>query len=817
MSVRTAGAGERIATYTVDDRQMAAGSTLGSPKAVVVLKANGAIERFYSIDAGQLLIGGVQVAFWDAASGATVGKLPGEFVIHPDRQEHVYELTNGVAVRETVFVLNGDAQLDRADPAVAYLTVSLSAAGEQPVDVAFMAGAQMRGGFRTVRVRYDARRRAFLAASDEAPEHARAFACSRAPDGWEATDDHGKSSRTRWPGPLAGRVDLRAGDDAIALFEHRLRIEPGKRVEVTYRLAGAPSGMRELRRILDRSQDADAAQRRTRAHFERLLGRAVVMTPDPEVNRGVLWAKANMLRVELLSPTGWCFVNDPAKSNNSVARDTAWFAFGSDYVTPDFSRESLLKYVEFMERRGMVVEYYDIRNGKTADYKLNINDDTPLLVLALWHHYNATANGRFLRRVYRAAKRAADYILSQRNEQGLVWCEATGTSDWGIPGWRNVIKDYRISGATTELNSECYAALLAVSKLAHALQKEKDRSYYRAAAEDLRSAINEHLVDPQTGLYYLCIDVDGSKRTDVTCDLVFPVMFGVADRDRAAWIVARLSVESFWTAAGMRTIPRNDVNYGPTHGYGLLGGVWVGVTFWYAFAAARFNPAFMASSLHESFSHYSRDPLRNNTVPGQFSEWLHGETLANEGMMLSPWFPPRFLWAAIEGAAGLDLSGDEPTCNPTLSPDWRWLGVRRLCFRGRFVSWFVVRADTLRLYGSFRFGNDTQYQAYARDVTDEYVISPDDAVVGIVLEGDGRRVIFVGNTADRTVITSLRFLKDVGPDYSTRAYSSLRGEWIAGEIACAELFRGIAVEIDRHGFCVIELTARPQPGRRLRT
>jgi len=32
-----------------------------------------------------------------------------------------------------------------------------------------------------------------------------------------------------------------------------------------------------------------------------------------------------------------------------------------------------------------------------------------------------------------------------------------------------------------------------------------------------------------------------------------------------------------------------------------------------------------------------------NTVPGQFSEWLHGETLVNQGMMLSPWFPPRYL------------------------------------------------------------------------------------------------------------------------------------------------------------------------------
>ncbi len=36
------------------------------------------------------------------------------------------------------------------------------------------------------------------------------------------------------------------------------------------------------------------------------------------------------------------------------------------------------------------------------------------------------------------------------------------------------------------------------------------------------------------GLYYLNIDVDGRARSDVTADLVFPVIFGVADEETAA-------------------------------------------------------------------------------------------------------------------------------------------------------------------------------------------------------------------------------------------------------------------------------------------
>ena len=184
----------------------------------------------------------------------------------------------------------------------------------------------------------------------------------------------------------------------------------------------------------------------------------------------------------------------------------------------------------------MIVEYYDIRTGKTEDYGLNINDNTPLLILALWHHYNATGDEDFLREVYPAAAKAARYILSQRNDQGLVWCTATGTSDWGIIGWRNVIKDYRLSGATTEVNSECCrcpANRGADGPSAGAARGERgvlrrggraqDGDQYASVQPGQRAVLSEHRYG-------------GTPRSDVTADLVFPVMFGVATDETAARI-----------------------------------------------------------------------------------------------------------------------------------------------------------------------------------------------------------------------------------------------------------------------------------------
>ena len=809
MISRATGSGERITTYDLPDQEIAVGSTLGSPKGAIILKANGAIERFYSSDAGKILIGTVQVRFYNGQTGVTLGPRPGEYVFHPARQEHVYELQNGIIVGESAFILSGQPYLDRSDDLIAYYQVSLRNPTNRPISLTSIAAAEMRGSVgHDVRIRYDEQRTAFIAVNESSKNLARAFSCTRSPSSWEVTADHGKCSRVEYPGPLRNE-HARERNSHIALFEHQHRIDAGGVVELTFLLTGSTDGTRGVRKVLDRAPSAVTALERTLARYRTILNRAVVMTPDAEVNRGVLWAKANMLRVILFAPTGWCFVNDPTRSNNSVARDTAWFAFGSDYVMPDFSRASLLAYVNHLERRGMVVEYYDIRTGKTSDYELNINDNTPLIILALWHHYNATGDLAFLRRVYRGVRKAAEYILSQRNGQGLVWCTATGKADWGIAGWRNVIENYRISGATTELNSECFAALRAASMMARVLKREADREHFEIEAQALRSAINEHLVDPDTDLYYLNIGVNGSKRSDVTCDLVFPVMFGVADQERAARIISRLSVEPFWTEAGIRTVGRDDINYGPTHGYGLLGGVWVGVTFWFAFAAAHFNPAFMAYALHQSFMHYSRDPRRNNTVPGQFSEWLHGETLMNQGMMLSPWFPPRYLWAAIEGAAGLDLSGEEPSCNPRLAPEWRWLGVRRLRYRGAYVSWFAVRTPELVMYANFRFKHSLEYHAYDEDVTDELLDPQENDVVAIALRRGENLVLFVGNTADRTVQASIRFKRNLGGRYAARIFTSLRGEWIDGEERSgSQLAHGLAVLIDRRGFNVVELTRR---------
>jgi hypothetical protein len=288
--------------------------------------------------------------------------------------------------------------------------------------------------------------------------------------------------------------------------------------------------------------------------------------------------------------------------------------------------------------------------------------------------------------------------------------------------------------------------------------------------------------------------------------MVFPIMFRVAEHDTSANVISRLSVPEFWKEPGMHTLPRTAIRYSPDGASGLLGGVWAGVTYWYAFAAAAFNPEFMAEALHASFKHYAIDPRHNNTVPGQFSEWLHGETLVNEGMMLSPWYPPRYLWAAIEGLAGLDVTSNTPRLEPRLARTWKWMGVRNVPLRGTNVSWFCVRLDDLALYGNYAFETIPSDRKYDRDIS-KCVHTSGAQVVVIALEREDRLALFVGNMQERTAMTAVRIdLADLDKFGKLRTFNSLRGEWVEERDFDFSRFRtGFPLQVDRQGFCVLEL------------
>ena len=681
----------RDGSYIVADDGLPVGSCLGGPDLCVTLKGDGDVEQVHSLAAGARLISGLTIHHWELSSGVHLSRGEGTFHLEPHAQTHRYRLGEAIAVEEVVAVT-----ADQPDACTILARVRNE--DDRPLTVASIVIVRLAADplDTPVDARYDAATRTLVVWNRDDPSVARAVEVSCEPVSYAVTCDHARPLAERWQGPFASAIDTR-GSDPLGILHLEHRLEPGDEAHYALRIVRLVDRMRGPSSALKERPAAEAMLAATRERYAASLSQSVVLSPSRAVDMGVWWAKANMLRVMREAPTGPGFSNDPARSNACVGRDAAWFVHGCDWLDPAFSLALLRSFAARQEPNGKIVEWYDLRSGTVHDDGLEVNDDTPLFVLGAWHHAAATRDLAVLAELYGSAAPAGEHLLRRRDDRGLVWCSSPLTGARGIVGWRNIIDGYRISGATTELNSEAFAALRRLASMATALGRDREAERWRCEAAALHTAIERHLRNPENGLYHLCIDVNGKPRSELSADLLFPVVFGVSDDATSARILTRLHEPDFWTAAGIRTVPRRAPQYSPSAASGLLGGVWVAVSFWYAFAAAQFVPDVMAEALETAFSHYARDPLATATVPGQFGEWLDGETLANRGIRLSPWFPPRYLWAAIEGACGLSAEIDGAVIAPKVPPGWQWIAARNVPLADATVSWVAVRANGLRV------------------------------------------------------------------------------------------------------------------------
>jgi len=808
--------------YLVPDNALAHGMSLGNKQMWVTCKASGAIDKVFSLELGQDITDSIVVTYAVAGEGAVGAGSegrdaagcaagftlvrqdgPGLVEIHPSRQRRSIRLSGELRVIETILLPRRAGE----EPAVVFCNVAMTNESSRPRVVRISAYASLQGQTPPdVAAAYDVDLGALLARNQSASDWVRVFGSTVAPSAYETT--HDLSQVYADGGARCLGNDVSATGSILGALQIDLSLQAAETRSFSLILAFSPRGEQAARTLYLAHTDFHDILKQMTDYMTPTLSVANVETPDPIINEGVFWAKVNMLRVLGQYPQGLAFTNEPGVSSNVVGRDVAWFVYGCDYLMPDVSRELLRALAQRQYPDGKIVEYYNAITDERADYDLNINDDTPLFVLAACHHYLATKDLDALRELYPAAERAARYLLSQRDDRGLVYCSAEGFEVHGIASWRNVIPSFQINGAVTEINAECHAALRAIALMAQALGDEKAHKDFTAEAQALRAAINEHLLNPRNGMYYLNIDTQGAVHTDVTTDEIFPVMFGVSESETSYHIISRLVGQDFNTPAGLRTVSRESPDYDPMKNVGLKGGVWPGVTFWYAFAAAPYHPEFMAEALHSSYAHYLRDPLRNNTVPGQFSEWFDGESLVNRGMRLSPWEPPRLLWAAVEGACGITGTADGCRCQPLIPPSWQWIGLRRLPHCGKHISFFAARQhDGLHIYSNAGLITDHPLHRYADDVTNMVHVL-DHRVHRLALRDNRELVICVGSSATGTLWVPIRItgLVDDDQDYSLEVYRREVGDWQRGATRSGRSMRHLATPIEAGGYRILRIT-----------
>ncbi len=757
--------------YVLPESETPFGLTLGNFKTFASCTPKGGVRGLWDADSDQIIFGTHQVAYRLRDRDRTIFpyQIERAFTFLPYAQISEFALDDRLRVNECFYVPHGP----RHERAVAFVVdIVLHNSSTEPVDAAIfpwalMVGQRFYGEPETeVHAQSDGH---YLRAWHAETGATRFWGASRKPDavvcavreqvlqqamrgGALRPDSHLSEVTPELAAHLRGRI--------YGAFEYRMTVAPGERQSLRIAVVYDKSGSQAARDTFEHLLADPTALEGTQKYYGAALADARLLVPSPVVSRGVVWAKANMLRIIKEYPQGWGSTNSPP-SDILVSRDTSWFVHGFDYFLPQFSRDALEVFNRCLEPSGQVVEYVRGASGFNTSYDLNINDDTPLHLVAVLHHYNATLDDAWVRDLLPAIVKIADYLLTQRDANGLVWCNAKGVDMYGIASWRNIIPYYTLDGAVTEINAEAVFALEAAAMLCAVGGDREHWERYAGEAETLRGKMMAHLFNADTGAFVLNYDKDGNYQDNFTADEIFPVLFKVAGPEQRRAILARLLESDFVTPVGLRTISTADSWYFPSHGFGLLGGIWPDLTLWFTVALARNGFVDEGVRWLEAIYATVEEGARRNAVPGQFAEWFDGGSLTNRGMYMSPWTSAKYLWAVAETVCGLDgyRTSGRPHLSPLLPAGWTWsAGVRVRWGAGRCT--YVVDATAATIYGDMREASaEEPYRCiYAgSDVSDEVATSPIE-VGAVAFEDEGGAVrAFVCNLLDAAREVSVSF------------------------------------------------------------
>ncbi|MCK9344778.1 MAG: glycoside hydrolase family 15 protein [Candidatus Pacebacteria bacterium] len=294
-----------------------------------------------------------------------------------------------------------------------------------------------------------------------------------------------------------------------------------------------------------------------------------------------------------------------------------------------------------------------MRNGKI---ELPIQEDeTALILIALWNHYAESKDLEFVEKVYNSlVKRAADFMVGYREP-------TTRLPKASYDLWEEKF------GIHTYTAASVYSALTVAAKFAKLLGKERSEHIYTTAAFEIRQAILNYLYDEEAGYFIKMINVadDGSITYDRTLDMssVYGIFaFGVLDASDQRVARAIKQVEErilVKTAVGGIARYEGDVYFKSTHGG--PGNPWIITSLWlaqYYIELAKKDADF--APVHQWLEWASR----HTTASGIFSEQLNPET--GEPISATPltWSHSEYIMTVLKYLNRLEELGICLKCNP---------------------------------------------------------------------------------------------------------------------------------------------------------
>jgi GH15 family glucan-1,4-alpha-glucosidase len=198
-------------------------------------------------------------------------------------------------------------------------------------------------------------------------------------------------------------------------------------------------------------------------------------------------------------------------------------------------------------------------------------DETALVLYALWKHYQKYRDVEFIRRVYpHLVERVAQFLLEYRD------------SETGLPKPSFDLWEERMGTFTSTSVTVC-AALDAAAKFAKVFYDRERQQTLSLASNQLKEAILTHLYDKKLGRFIKAIYPDGTRDTTVDSSLAFLFMLETFDaREEAVENTMNSIVKKLWVDTDIGGIARYEKDSYQQVTKAFSGNSWFICTLWLA-------------------------------------------------------------------------------------------------------------------------------------------------------------------------------------------------------------------------------------------
>ncbi|MBI3845739.1 MAG: hypothetical protein HY292_13980 [Planctomycetes bacterium] len=373
-------------------------------------------------------------------------------------------------------------------------------------------------------------------------------------------------------------------------------------------------------------------------------------------------------------------------------RDAAWCGFALDDVGAHESVRATLEFLARWQDLTGKIPHEVTTSGVAHD---DAADSTPLWLALLGRHVRASGDVDLARKLWPRARKA------------LAFCESTDTDGDGLIENSGVGHGWIEGGALFGSHVETYLvgcwarALEEVAGLAELVGDGEIAGDLRGRFARTREALNGEFWNEDAGTYHLGKYRDGSFNAEPTALVAVPILFGLADAEKADAALDQLAGSDFTTDWGVRLVSERSPHF-DAKGY-HLGSVWPLFTGWVSLAEYRCHrPA-------QGFAHWMMNLLSHRAFSrGVIQEVFHGMRFAPAGICPhQAWSQTMAIEPAIEGMLGFvpDAPHDRLTLAPHLPPHWPTFAARGLRVGDRVIDFeATVAPGRLELRLSLRSG-----------------------------------------------------------------------------------------------------------------